>query len=112
MSKFHQSFFYLFFFYLSCLFLLGTQGKHWLSNSFNELQDAAADKDSYALGYLALVHLYGDKGRDISMQDALAFAEASAEKNHWLGHFVMGYLARFVPYGPNPAMVKMHYLKG
>jgi TPR repeat protein len=57
------------------------------------------------------VHAHGDKSQDISYADALNFAEAAAKKNHWLGHFAMGYLARFVPYGPDSGKVRMHYLK-
>lgn len=91
--------------------LIGNEGERWILADYQELKDATAKQDAYAMGFLSLVHAHGDKGQDISYADALNFAEAAAKKNHWLGHFAMGYLARFVPYGPDSGKVRMHYLK-
>ena len=46
----------------------------WLNADFKDLQDAANQNDPFAMGFLALVHIHGDKGQDISMQDALTYA--------------------------------------
>ena len=105
MLKFYLSYLYLLLAFLSFGVLQGNQGTRWLNADFKDLQDAANQNDPFAMGFLALVHIHGDKGQDISMQDALTYAEASAAKNHWLGHFALGYLVCFA-YGPNPAMVK------
>ena len=91
--------------------LIGNEGERWILADYQELKDAAAKQDAFAMGFLSLVHAHGDKGQDISYADALNFAEVAAGKNHWLGHFAMGYLARFVPYGPDSEKVRMHYLK-
>ena len=91
--------------------LIGNEGERWILADYQELKDATAKQDAYAMGFLSLVHAHGDKSQDISYADALNFAEAAAKKNHWLGHFAMGYLARFVPYGPDSGKVRMHYLK-
>ena len=91
--------------------LIGNEGERWILADYQELKDAVEKQDAYAMGFLSLVHAHGDKGQDISYADALNFAEAAAKKNHWLGHFAMGYLARFVPYGPDSEKVRMHYLK-
>ena len=91
--------------------LIGNEGDKWVAADYSELEKEVQLGDSYAIGYLALVHAHGEKGRDISISDALKFAEMSAEKDHWLGHFAMGFLARFVPYGPDSQKVRAHYLK-
>ena len=91
--------------------LIGNEGERWILADYQELKDATAKNDAYAMGFLSLVHAHGDKGQDISYADALNFAEAAVRKNHWLGHFAMGYLARFVPYGPDSGKVRLHYLK-
>ena len=91
--------------------LIGNEGERWILADYLEIKDAATKQDAYAMGFLSLVHAHGDKGQDISYADALSFAESAVMKNHWLGHFAMGYLARFVPYGPDSDKVRMHYLK-
>ena len=91
--------------------LIGNSGTRWVLAEYDELVAAVREKDLYALGFLALVHAHGDKGMDISYEDSMDFAEEAASKNHWLGHFAMGYLARFVPYGPDPEKVRKHYLQ-
>ena len=60
-----------------------------------DLQAAAEARDSYAQAFLALVYAHGDKGADISISNASKWAALSSQANHWLGHFALGFLARF-----------------
>ena len=86
-------------------------GDQFIVNELDELNRAVASGDSYAQAFIGLAYVHGDKGLQISMQKAFDFAKESASKDHWLGEFVMGFLARFPPYGPDPEKVKYHYLK-
>lgn len=91
--------------------LAANSGSRCISADYFELEQAAREKDLYAAAFLSLVHAHGDKGKDVSIEEALEYAEQAVAQNHWLGHFAMGYLARFVPYGPDPEKVRKHYLK-
>ena len=46
--------------------LIGNEGERWILADYQELKDAAAKQDAYAMGFLSLVHVHGDKGQDIS----------------------------------------------
>ena len=91
--------------------ICGNEGSRWIAADLAELNSAAAENDPYAKGFLALCHIHGDKGMNISMSDALTFARSSSDQNHWLGHFALGYLARFKPYGPDENLVSQFYLR-
>ena len=60
---------------------------------------------------LALCHLHGDKGLNVSHLEARFYAESSASRGHWLGNFVVGYLTRYQPLGPDSARVGKYLLK-
>ncbi len=111
MFKVHRKPLYIFLLCVLIQAVSGNEGEAWVLSKYERLKEAADQNDPYAQGFLALVHAHGDKGLDISIEDALSFAESSSAQDHWLGHFAMGYLARFVPYGPNPQKVKAYYLK-
>ena len=91
--------------------LSGNEGSKWIEADLIDLKDASTQNDPYAQGFLALSYAHGDKGLDLSMDKALELSQAAAGQNHWLGHFALGYLARFEPYGPNEALVRKHYLE-
>ena len=74
-----------------------------------DLERSAQEGDSYAQGFLALCHIHGEKGLNISLDTATYWAKLSAEKNHWLGLFAMGYVNRFPPLGPDPEKVSKYY---
>lgn len=111
MAKVHRKPLYFFFLCVLIQAVLGNDGDRCVLSKYEELKNAADQNDAYAQGFLALAHAHGDKGLDISIEDALNFAESSSAKDHWLGHFAMGYLARFVPSGPNSNKVKTYYLR-
>ena len=101
-----------------CLFLIcfnqvicANEGIRWINSDLSSLKDAADSGDAYAQGFLALCHLHGDKGLDVSHLEARFYAESSASKGHWLGNFVVGYLSRYKPIGPDPARVAKFLLK-
>ena len=100
---------------LSLLFLnqviFAIEGAKWIQSDLSELTDAADSGDAYAQGFLALCYLHGDKGLDVSQLEARFFAENSASRGHWLGHFVLGYLSRFQPIGPDFSQVAKYLLK-
>jgi uncharacterized protein len=103
-------------FYLLCIFALNqahyaSEGRRWLDLSLKDLQAAAEARDSYAQGFLALVYAHGDKGADISITKASKWAALSSQANHWLGHFALGFLARFRADGLEEADVGRYYLK-
>ena len=91
--------------------LCGNEGSKWMEAELIDLKDASTQNDPYAQGFLALSYMHGDKGLDLSMDKALELSQAAAGQNHWLGHFALGYLARFKPYGPNESLVRKHYLE-
>ena len=90
--------------------LCGNEGSKWIQADLDDLKEASAQNEPYAQGFLGLCYAHGDKGLDLSMDKALELARAAAGQNHWLGHFGLGYLARFKPYGPNETLVRKHYL--
>ncbi len=101
-----------------CLFLIcfnqvicANEGIRWINSDLSSLKDAADSGDAYAQGFLALCHLHGDKGLDVSHLEARFYAESSASRGHWLGNFVVGYLSRYKPLGPDPARVAKFLLK-
>ncbi len=96
-------------FALSILF--SNEGSKWISEDFKSLELSAQEGDPYAQAYLALSYIHGDKGLNISFDKASYWANQSAESNHWLGDFVLGYLHRFAPLGPNTKKVGSHYLR-
>lgn len=89
--------------------LLGNQGNTWINSDLNELEKNARDGDPYAQGFLALCHIHGDKELNISFDSANYWAKMSADSNHWLGLFAIGYLHRFPPLGPDPQKVSNYY---
>ena len=92
--------------------LYANEGSSWLESSVAEVQNAAEAKDAYAQGFLALVYAHGDKGMDVSFVSAKRWALLSSQADHWLGHFAMGYLARFPSDGlDNARNVGQFYLK-
>jgi TPR repeat protein len=103
--------------YFLCIFALNqalyaNEGSNWLGSSVSDVQNAAEAKNSYAQGFLALVYAHGDKGVDVSFENAKRWALLSAQADHWLGHFALGYLARFPSDGlANARNVGRHYLK-
>jgi TPR repeat protein len=102
--------------YFLCIFALNqahyaSEGRRWLDASLKDVQAAAEVNDSYAQGFLALVYAHGDKGSDISIMNASKWAALSSQANHWLGHFALGYLARFRADGLDGDDVGRYYLK-
>ena len=103
--------------YFLCIFALNqaiyaNEGSKWLESSVLAVQKAAEAKDSYAQGFLALIYAHGDKGVDVSFENAKSWAVLSSQADHWLGHFAMGYLARFPSDGlDNARNVGRYYLK-
>ena len=89
--------------------LLGNQGNTWINSDLNELEKNARDGDPYAQGFLALCHIHGDKELNISFDSANYWAKMSADSNHWLGLFAIGYLHRFPPLGPDQQKVSNYY---
>ena len=89
--------------------LFGNQGIKWINEDLIDLERSAQEGDSYAQGFLALCHIHGEKGLNISLDTATYWAKLSAEKNHWLGLFAMGYVNRFPPLGPDPEKVSKYY---
>jgi len=104
------------FFYISILLLIdqvsfGNEGVRWLASDLSDLTEAAEAGDAYAQGFLALCHLHGDKGLSVSNLEARFYAENSASRGHWLGNFVLGYLSRMKPLGPDSKLVAKYLLK-
>jgi len=91
--------------------LIGSMGSKWLQSSLQELETAASQGDAYAQAYLGLCYIHGEKELDISLLEARYHAENSARQAHWLGDFVLGYLSRQPPLGPDPQKVSSHYLR-
>ena len=92
--------------------LYANEGSSWLQSSVSDVQKAADAKDAYAQGFLALVYAHGDKGVDVSFESAKRWALLSSQADHWLGHFALGYLARFPSDGlDNARNVGRFYLK-
>lgn len=86
-------------------------GARWIASDLSVITDAADSGDAYAQGFLALCHLHGDKGLPVSHLEARFYAENSASRGHWLGNFVLGYLSRFKPMGPEPSSVAKYLLE-
>jgi TPR repeat protein len=102
--------------YLLCISALNqalyaSEGRRWLDLSLKDIQVAAEARDSYAQGFLALVYAHGDKGADISISKASRWAALSSQADHWLGHFALGFLARFRADGLEEADIGRYYLK-
>ena len=81
--------------YFLCIFALNqalyaSEGSKWLGSSVSDVQNAAEASDSYAQGFLALIYAHGDKGVDVSFENAKRWALLSSQADHWLGHFAMG----------------------
>ena len=91
--------------------LCGNEGTRWLKSDLSSLTDAADSGDAFAQGFLALCHLHGDKNLNVSFLEARFYAENSASRGHWLGNFVLGYLARYKPMGPNAELVAKYLFK-
>ena len=91
--------------------LCGNEGARWLKSDLSALTDAADSGDAFAQGFLALCHLHGDKNLNVSFLEARFYAENSASRGHWLGNFVLGYLARYKPMGPNSELVAKYLFK-
>ena len=91
--------------------ICANEGARLISTELSAITDAADSGDAYAQGFLALCHLHGDKGLPVSQLEARFYAENSASRGHWLGNFVLGYLSRYKPLGPDPAQVAKYLLK-
>ena len=91
--------------------ICANEGTRWIKSDLSELTKAADSGDAYAQGFLALCHLHGDKGLNVSHLEARFYAESSASRGHWLGNFVVGHLTRYKPLGPDPAKVAKYLLK-
>lgn len=91
--------------------ICGNEGARWLASDLTSLTDAADSGDAFAQGFLALCHLHGDKNLDVSFLEARFYAENSASRGHWLGNFVLGYLARHRPMGPSSELVAKYLFK-
>ena len=103
-------------FYLLCIFAVyqahyASEGTRWLNLSLKDVQAAAEARDSYAQGFLSLVYAHGDKGTDVSISKASRWAALSSQANHWLGHFALGFLARFRADGLEHQDIGRYYLK-
>ena len=88
-----------------------TEGSKWVLSDLDSLKEASSQNKSFAQAVLALCYVHGDKGLNVSMENAHKLAKISADSGHWLGHFTLGYLHRFEPFGPNPDEVRLCYLK-
>ena len=100
-----------------CLFLIcfnqvicANEGIRWINSDLSS-QRCCGLWRCLRSGLLALCHLHGDKGLDVSHLEARFYAESSASRGHWLGNFVVGYLSRYKPLGPDPARVAKFLLK-
>ena len=60
---------------------------------------------------MSLVYAHGDKGTDVSISKASRWAALSSQANHWLGHFALGFLARFRADGLEQQDIGRYYLK-
>ena len=88
-----------------------TEGSKWVLSDLDSLKEASSQNKSFAQAVLALCYVHGDKGLNVSMENAHKLAKISADSGHWLGHFTLGYLHRFEPFGPNPDEVRLCYLE-
>ncbi len=88
-----------------------SEGTRWVLSDLDTLKGASSQNDPFAQAVLALAYVHGDKGLNISMENAQKLAKISAESEHWLGLFVLGYLHRFEPLGPNQEEVRLRYLQ-
>ena len=68
-------------------------------------------EQSFCPGGTCFGLVHGDKGLNISMENAHKLAKISADSGHWLGLFTLGYLHRFEPLGPKPEEVRLRYLQ-
>ena len=91
--------------------LIGNSGTRWVLAEYDELWRQFVKRISMLWGFLPWYMPTGTKVWIYLTRTLWNFAEEAASKNHWLGHFAMGYLARFVPYGPDPEKVRKHYLQ-
>ena len=76
-----------------------------------DLQAAPRREIPMLRAFWRLVYAHGDKGADISISNASKWAALSSQANHWLGHFALGFLARFRADGLEEADVGRYYLK-
>lgn len=88
-----------------------TEGSKWILSDIDSLKEASSQNNPFAQAVLALAYAHGDKGLNISMENAQKLAKISSDSGHWLGHFTLGYLHRFEPLGPNPEEVRLRYLE-
>ena len=88
-----------------------TDGSRWLTLDIDSLKEASSNNDPFAQAYLGLLFAHGDRNVNLSKEEAFKLAELSSESNHWLGHFLMGFLYRTGPIGPDISKVKEFYLK-
>ena len=88
-----------------------SEGTRWVLSDLDTLKEASSQNDPFAQAFLALAYVHGDKGLNISMENAHKLARISADSGHWLGLFALGYLHRFEPLGPNLEEVRIRYLE-
>ena len=77
-----------------------SEGNRWVLSDLDTLKEASSQNNPFAQAVLALAYVHGDKGLNISMENAHKLAKISADSGHWLGLFTLGYLHRFEPLGP------------
>ena len=88
-----------------------SEGSRWVLSDLDTLKEASSQNKPFAQAVLALAYVHGDKGLNISMENAHKLAKISADSGHWLGIFTLGYLHRFEPLGPKPEEVRLRYLQ-
>lgn len=88
-----------------------SEGNRWVLSDLDTLKEASSQNNPFAQAVLALAYVHGDKGLNISMENAHKLAKISADSGHWLGLFTLGYLHRFEPLGPKPEEVRLRYLQ-
>jgi TPR repeat protein len=88
-----------------------SEGNRLVLSDLDTLKEASSQNNPFAQAVLALAYVHGDKGLNISMENAHKLAKISADSGHWLGLFTLGYLHRFEPLGPNPEEVRLRYLQ-
>ena len=62
-----------------------TEGTKWVLSDLDSLKEASSQNNPFAQAFLALAYVHGDKGLNISMENAQKLAKISADAGHWLG---------------------------
>ena len=62
-----------------------SEGTRWVLSDLDTLKEASSQNDPFAQAFLALAYVHGDKGLNISIENAHKLARISADSGHWLG---------------------------